>query len=68
MELGRRWLARLKSQRLDHVHNKDDGRRRRMDKTVGEEFVVRREPESVAARAKVVAGKTVVLMSDLVMR
>lgn len=36
--------------------------------SVGEALVMRRDPESVAARAKVVAGKTVVLMSDLVMR
>jgi hypothetical protein len=39
-----------------------------MERTLGEELVVRREPDSVAARAKVVAGKTVVLMSDLVIR
>lgn len=68
MEFGRRWLARLKSQRLDHVHRRDDGRRKRIDMIVGEELVVRREPESVAAKANVVAGRTVVLMSDLVMR
>lgn len=68
MEFGSRWLARLKSQRFDHVHRRDDGRRNRMESSVGEWLLVSREPESVAAKAKVVAGKTVVLISDLVIR
>jgi hypothetical protein len=68
MEEGRRWLARLKSQRFDHVQRREDGRRKMMLASVGEELVVRSDPERVAARAKVVAGKMVVLMSDLVMR
>jgi hypothetical protein len=46
----------------------DEGRRRSADNNVGDGLVVRREPESVAAKANVVAGKTVVLISDLVMR
>lgn len=61
-------MARLKSQRFDHVHRRDDGRRKRTEISVGWWLLVRSEPESVAAKAKVVAGKTVVLMSDLVTR
>jgi hypothetical protein len=68
MEAGRRWLARLKSQRLDQVQRREEGRRNKIVKSVGDELVVRSEPERLAARAKVVAGKMVVLISDLVMR
>ena len=68
MEEGRRWLARLKSQRLDQVQRRDEGRRKKILRSVGDELVVRGEPERPAARAKVIAGKMVVLISDLVMR
>ena len=55
-ELGRRWLARLKIQRFNHVHMMALGSLNRTVSIVGDEFVVRREPESAPARANVVAG------------
>ena len=61
-------MARLKSQRLAHVHISDGGKRRRVKVIVGEWLAVRSEPDSDAAKANVVAGNTVVLMSDLVIR
>lgn len=55
-ELGRRWLAKLKIQRFNHVHMIALGSRNRTASIVGDEFVVRRAPENALARAKVVAG------------
>jgi hypothetical protein len=68
MDDGSRWLARLKSHRLDHVQRIEAGRRKIISKNVVSGLVVKSEPDKVAASANVVAGKMVVLMSDLVIR
>jgi hypothetical protein len=65
-ELGRRWFARLKIQRFDHVHKNTLGSR--SESILGVEFVVRRGPEIALENAKIVAGYIVVFMSLRVIR
>jgi hypothetical protein len=67
-EFGRRWFAKLKIQRFDHVHSKTFGSRSRSASMLGVEFVVRRSPERALEKAKMVAGYIVVFMSLRVMR
>jgi hypothetical protein len=67
-ELGRRWFARLKIQRFDHVHKNTLGSRSRSESILGVEFVVRRGPEIALENAKIVAGYIVVFMSLRVIR
>ncbi len=49
-------MAKLKTQRFDHVQSKTFGSRRRRDRILGAEFVVRSEPERALENAKIVAG------------
>lgn len=67
-EFGRRWFARLKIQRFIHIQRIACGSRRRMVYMLGVVSVVRSGPDMALARAKVVAGKTVVFISLFVMR
>jgi len=67
-EFGRRWFARSKIQRLDHVHSITFGSRKKIVYMLGVGFVVRRGPERDVDNANIVAGIKVVLISLFVMR
>jgi len=65
IEFGRRWFAKLKIQRFDHVHNMTFGSRKMIANILGVEFVVRRGPERALDSANIVAGYMLSLYHSL---
>ena len=62
-EFGSRWLARLKTSRLNQFQSTTRGSRRRTSPRRGVEFVVRRSPANALQMPTAVSGMTIVLRS-----